>query len=181
MSNVEVVTLAAYLLGGEAVLVDIEDIAVKAFDLAPSRFCWRKYPERIDLRAIQYALKDACRAKVGLLSGSIKRGYMLSAKGSRWAQEIGQSAAQGEGARKASVEDLLEHERQRLRHTAAFGRFIAGETDRLDRRDFEEFARVNDYFPEHVRGERFTRLDHVVTGDDELTRLWSLLRERFLG
>ena len=34
LSNIEIITLAAYLLGGESRYVDTEDIAVKANDLS---------------------------------------------------------------------------------------------------------------------------------------------------
>ena len=40
-----------YLLGGETRRVDTEDIAVKANELAPGRFAWKKYPDQINLEA----------------------------------------------------------------------------------------------------------------------------------
>jgi len=40
-ANREIVTLAVYLLGGDAHWVDTEDIAKKANELAPGRFTWR--------------------------------------------------------------------------------------------------------------------------------------------
>ena len=42
LSNHEIVTLALYLLGGDTQYVDTEDIAVKANEVAPGRFTWRR-------------------------------------------------------------------------------------------------------------------------------------------
>ncbi|MFZ0829061.1 MAG: hypothetical protein WAO02_16730 [Verrucomicrobiia bacterium] len=46
LSNHEIVTLAVYLLGGDSKRIDTEDIAVKANELAPGRFNWRKYRDQ---------------------------------------------------------------------------------------------------------------------------------------
>ena len=39
LNNQEIVTLSVFLLGGDTALIDTEDIAVKANELAPGRFC----------------------------------------------------------------------------------------------------------------------------------------------
>jgi hypothetical protein len=41
-SNHAIVTLAVYLLGGETQRIDTEDIAVKANEIAPGCFAWRR-------------------------------------------------------------------------------------------------------------------------------------------
>ena len=38
LSNHEIVTLAAYLLGGDSKRIDTEDVAVKTNEIAPGRF-----------------------------------------------------------------------------------------------------------------------------------------------
>ena len=82
LTNYELATMAVALLGGEVEPVDREDIAVKLDELAPGRFAWRKYPERIDLVAVVNALLDAKRPKYGgLLVGSNLRGWMLTTSG----------------------------------------------------------------------------------------------------
>jgi hypothetical protein len=52
VSQVEVVTLAVYVLGGESAQLDTEDIAIKANEFAPGRFASRKYPTQINLELI---------------------------------------------------------------------------------------------------------------------------------
>ena len=49
LTNHEVVLLAVYLLGRETSPTDTEDIAVKADELAPGAFKWRKYPAQINM------------------------------------------------------------------------------------------------------------------------------------
>jgi hypothetical protein len=53
LSNHEIVTLAAYLLGGDTQYVDTEDVAVKANELAPGRFTWRKYRNQINIENVR--------------------------------------------------------------------------------------------------------------------------------
>ena len=45
LSNMEYVALAAYLLSAFEKPIDTEDIAIKAHEMAPERFCWKKYPD----------------------------------------------------------------------------------------------------------------------------------------
>jgi hypothetical protein len=65
LANHEIVTLAVYLLGGEAHKVDTEDIAKKSNELAPGRFTWRKYSDQINIEHIRAFLSDAKKPKNG--------------------------------------------------------------------------------------------------------------------
>ncbi|MGA2865834.1 MAG: hypothetical protein ABSF95_15285 [Verrucomicrobiota bacterium] len=77
LANHQIVTLAAYLLGGDAHKVDTEDIAKKANELAPGRFTWRKYPDQISIDAVRKGLWDATRTdKGGLLKGTARGGWI---------------------------------------------------------------------------------------------------------
>ena len=58
-SKSELVTIAVAFLSGEKAYVDREDVALKVNDIAPGRFNWRKYPDRIDLDAVGCALRGA--------------------------------------------------------------------------------------------------------------------------
>ena len=62
-SNHEIVTLAVYLLGGESKAIDTEDVAVKANEIAPGRFNWRKYPHQINIENVRTFLSDAKKPK----------------------------------------------------------------------------------------------------------------------
>ena len=56
LSNHEIVTLAVYLLGGDTQYVDTEDAAVKANELAPGRFTWRKCRDQINNNPVRKRL-----------------------------------------------------------------------------------------------------------------------------
>jgi hypothetical protein len=185
LSNIQIVTLAISELGGATQAVDIEDIAIQAYELAPKKFSWRKYPERIDLRVVQYALKDAASNRQGepLIKGSLKYGYMLTAVGLEWL-ENNQLVYGGELAqistRKQSTADKLSIEQARLLTSTAFIKFKSDKFEEIKYSDFQEFVRVNDYFPEHVRQKRYGVVENAVHGNPELEELWILLTEKFV-
>jgi hypothetical protein len=58
-ANYEIVTVALILFGGGTRSVDTEDIAVKANQIAPGRFAWRKYPDQINIDTVRKRLWDA--------------------------------------------------------------------------------------------------------------------------
>ena len=87
-SQVELVTLAVFILGGEEKRIDTEDVAMKAHELAPTRFAWRKYPNQINLELVRVYLSDGKSAeKGGYIEGSGKTGWTLTPSGLRWARE----------------------------------------------------------------------------------------------
>ena len=86
-SKPQSVTIAVALLGGDTVYVDHEDVPLKVNDIAPGRFNWRKYSERIDLDAVNGALRHAKKPQNGGLVHGLtnilepQRGDMLQPKG----------------------------------------------------------------------------------------------------
>ena len=183
LTNIDLVTLAVGRLGGASSPVDLEDVAIEAYELAPSRFCWKKYPEQIDIGAVRYALKDAGSRKPALISGGIRAGYMLTKKGLQLCGTI-ESMKGTIGAldlgRRGSADAILEEERARLRQTNAVTKYLRGESSQLTQRDFNEFARVNDYFPSNLRRKRFLKIENAVSRDDELNEIWTHLKRVFL-
>src|ERR671916_3010903 len=86
LSNMEVVVLAVYVLGGDQTPVDTEDAAMKANELAPGRFTWRKYPGQVSLEHVRVFLSDAKKPKYGsLLAGDGTKGWRLTPTGAAWA------------------------------------------------------------------------------------------------
>jgi hypothetical protein len=183
LSNPELVTIAVALLGGDIEYVDREDIAIEVSGIAPGRFNWRRYPERIDLDAVGVALRDAKKPKNGgLLVGSNARGWMLSPAGLKWVRATDLSAfqdAQSVQHRKGSISASQESECRRLRTTRAYALFIDGKSEAITLQDFYEFARVNEYFQNKARQRRYAVIDNAVVDDESLSGLWDLLKERF--
>jgi hypothetical protein len=179
LSNPQIVVIAVARLGGQAQFIHTEDVAVESFNLAPGKFGWRKYPERIDLDQVRRALDRASTTKPSLLNGNARRGWMLSKEGIHWIEENLSRLPMLSGHRRGSLADAIEIERIRLRETHAWQKFQTGSTDQLNTNDLFEFARVNEYFSDAKRLERFNIISSAVDGDPELTHLWQILQEKF--
>src|SRR5207247_2468881 len=76
LNSTQIIVLATYVLGGERQPIDTEDLAVKANELAPGRFSWRKYQDQINLELVRVYASDAKKeAKGALLRGSGDEGW----------------------------------------------------------------------------------------------------------
>lgn len=88
LSDKDIVLYALYLLGGWQKRIHTEDIALKCYEIAPSKFSWVKYPQYPDLATVRYAL-EKCGS---LVKGESERkrtvksigGRMLTDKGIQW-------------------------------------------------------------------------------------------------
>lgn len=182
--NLEIVTIAVSRLGGDIKPIHIEDIAIEAFKIAPKRFCWRKYPERIDLALVRDALANASKVRhKQLLRGSHKKGWMLTTGGLRWLQSLNIETLDGEfvetSVRKGSVVAALDVERERLRQSNAYIKFQSRHFKSIVASDFQEFLRINEYFPLRKRFERFQVVENAVAGDKQLSSVWRHLKAKF--
>lgn len=184
LTNSHLVTLAVMLLGGDTDYCDREDIAIKVNEIAPERFTWRKYPERIDLSAVGTALRDAKKPKNGsLVTGNNVRGWMLTSNGINLVNNLDIDFLDkriGLKHRRNSISENIEIERARLKGTLAYHLYISGEPEQITIEDFYQFARVNEYFKSRSKDRRFAIIDNAVDGDDELSRLWAFLKDKFL-
>ena len=182
-TTAELVTWAVYLLGGEQKRIDTEDVAVKAFELAPKRFRWRKYPEQINLELVRVCLSNAKKAENGeLLTGSGRTGWSLTQKGLAWLrsarsklQTLGKNDPQGPESRAGSVDSSRrDRERKRILSLPAWVRWSHGERS-VVLAEAREVFRLDSYSTSSVREAKLTRL-RAMFGDDEelspfLTRL----------
>lgn len=93
LSDKDIVLYALYLLGGWHERVHTEDIALKCYELAPSKFSWVKYPQYPDLAPARFALEAIKKTKFGaLVKGESERkrstesigGWILTASGVQW-------------------------------------------------------------------------------------------------
>ena len=182
-SNYQLVTIAVMLLGGDQDYTDTEDIAIKVDSIAPQRFGWRKYSDRIDLDSVRVALRDAKKPKNGsLLIGSNTEGWMLSPAGMRWCEsfDLGDMRSQQPiQHRRDSIAANLESERIRLRQSQAYHHFVEGHEDAITTQDFYQFARINEYFGEKARQRRYLIVGNAVAGDQALSKLWAILQVNF--
>lgn len=187
LSNHEIVTLAVYLLGGDSEPIDTEDVAVKANEIAPGRFTWRKYKEQINLEVVRVYLSDAKKkAKGAYVIGSGNIGWSLSAAGLKFTRSQVSSLERSEAAepRRAVGQDRvrLQRERARLMTTEAFIKIAKGGADALTQRDAESFFRIDSYVQGEARRRRIATVVNAHGDDPELGPaievLAALIKER---
>lgn len=178
-SNKEIVVLSVYLLGGESTYIDAEDIAVKANELAPGRFLWRKYKNQISLAAITKRLSDAKTA--GNLLGSFKGGWILSEKGLQYAKESINELKNIDLSRAPmnKREMILHHrEKERMLSSIAYEKVTSNEIDCITTKEAEDFFRVDDYVTGSARREKLTRIINTFGEDLELSQAIKILSEK---
>jgi hypothetical protein len=182
LSNPQIAVIAVARLGGDVRTIDSEDIAVIAYNIAPKRFCWRKYPDKIDIATVRFALSDAAKPNLALLLGSNKEGWMLSPGGVKWVSSLPtefEADDESNGTKRGSILAAQEAERARLHRTAAFAKFQLGDSKVISLIDFREFVRINEYFPERQRRERLAAIENAVLNDPALESLWQFMKKKF--
>jgi|SRR5579884_478210 len=172
LSNMEVITLAVYLLGGESRYLDTEDIAVRANELAPGRFTWVKYPEQINIHTIKTHLWDAKSDRKGcLLLGSEKDGWILTPNGLELARSRIDSIKGVQPTKKkltAAEQQWRRTERVRMLNSDAFRKLTAEGEDAVSSPEAEAFFRLNAYVIGEARERKINRVLNMFGDDVEL-------------
>jgi hypothetical protein len=172
LSNIEIVTLAVFLLGGNLNYVDTEEIAIKSNDIAPGRFAWRKYPNQINIEVIRKRLSDAKKTeKYGFLYGSVRKGWILTEKGLEVANRLYAEIDKHDLTRipRSKSESLrARKEKEKMIRSDAFQKFIQGNSDKISVVEAESFFRLDDYIRGNARKERITRIINTFGSDLEL-------------
>jgi hypothetical protein len=181
-ANLEVVTLAVYLLGGDTKRVDTEDIAIKANELAPGRFVWKKYPEQVNLEIVRVYLSDAKKPdKGGFLLGSGSDGWQLSERGLSFARSKAE-ALEGVDLSRAPLSARERQQRQmertRISTSDAFSQYQTGGRDRPTLDEIEAMFRVNAYVRGKARERKVTRIVNTFGDDPEIGKAVTELAER---
>lgn len=192
LTDKDIVLYALYLLDGWQKRVHTEDVALKCYQVAPSKFSWVKYPQYPDLAPARFALETAKKAKYGaLVNGESERkrtlenigGWMLTANGIQWIRANRSRIEQYLGKYRP-VGDRLSGDRKlkELLASAAFRKFRdRGEQAQISHAEFVEslVCTVN------TRGEVLNdRLEQLNSMAEELRReevknYVNFCRERF--
>jgi len=170
LTNEQVVVLALGSLGGSASVVDTEDVAIKADEIAPERFRWRKYPQNINIELIHTALRDAKRLG-GFVRGAGSEGWQLTAAGLGLIQRLKEQRLHSTPPRtrlNTKERAWLSRERARLFSEDAYRRFLLNGASSLTRRDAEHFFRLDDYVTGEHRAARIQRMINFFGSDAEL-------------
>lgn len=183
MSNHQIVTLAVYLCDGSSSPVGTEDVAVRANELAPGRFTWRKYAEQISLEHIRVYLSDAKKVKNGeLVIGTGDEGWMLTPAGQRFAEEH-ISAAPGTTRKRLSADEKrwVSRERARLLSCKATEKVIDDRVSEITQREAEQFFRLDDYVLGGARKRKISRVINLLGDDDKLGPVIHAVADRLEG
>lgn len=152
ISNLDIVVLAVYLLGGSSAVVDTEDVAIEANKLAPGRFTWRRHKSQINIEHVRVRLSEAKSPDNGcLLSGDGATGWQLTRAGLEHALGL-KDALKGVAVGRPRSSRLEDRRRRaeigRISTLPAWKKFSCGEA--ISRREAEAVYRLTDY----VRGRR---------------------------
>jgi hypothetical protein len=169
LANHQIVVVAAYLAGADSRRVDTEDIAVKANQIAPGRFSWRKYPDQINIDTVRKRLWDACKTEKGAyMRGSEKTGWLLTEQGLSFARK-NVSAVAGKKKRTTLKERAqLKSERGRLLTTDAFLKYKTRNISDVTLSEAEGFFRIDNYVTGEAREAKLLRILNAFSDDEEL-------------
>lgn len=174
-TNSDIAVIALYQLGGALRHMHQEDVALKAAQLSPKAFSWKKYPEQINLETVRLALKNELDAKGKRILGSIRDGWMLTPEGLSWCL-----ADSNEKIYQSPV-DQIRKEVARVKRTEAFTKIEANRLTELSEYDFKTLLRIDEYFSPRNRIERVAALANAAVIDKELLPVLSALKRcRFI-
>jgi len=189
ITKADIFLWALFRLGGAREFVDVEDVYVAAFELAPLRFCWRTRLDLPDLKKCSKALRDAEARKPPLLAKSSDRyKRQLTPEGFGWV-EVNQARLEAEledgaslrlvrNTQKTSDIRAREREKERLLGTAALQKIASGRASSVTPKDAEAFFRLNDYITGGARAAKIQRTLHMFDDDADLSEVVRLVAER---
>jgi hypothetical protein len=131
-NNQDVFIWALYVLGGADKDVDVEEVYLKSFELAPARLGWRTHPEIPDYKKTAKALQSIEAAThVGLVHRTSAYLRRLTVAGVHWVETY-KSILEGNysGEQPVRAAATNEHERRRvsLKSAKSFIVFLGGNT-----------------------------------------------------
>ena len=86
-NNQDVFIWALFVLGGSDREIDVEDIYLKAFEMAPARLGWRTRPDLPDYKKASKALQSVeAKTHVGLVHRTHSNARKLTANGVAWVE-----------------------------------------------------------------------------------------------
>lgn len=172
LANHEIVVLAVYLLGGESQSVDTEDVAVKASQIAPGRFSWRRYPDQINIETVRKRLWDATKPEKGaFILGSERDGWSLTPKGLAFAKEnvVSLNSAQLSKRRLSLHEKQWRRaERGRMLTSDAYLNIQTAGAESVTPKEADNFFRIDDYVTGTARDKKIARILNAFGDDPEL-------------
>ena len=181
-SNIEIVTLAVYLLGGNTNFIETEDIAVKSNELASGRFNWLKYPDQINIEKIRTSLSDAKKQKNGsYILGLHKDGWRLTEGGLNFSKKrINDLEHVNISRPPINKKEIAYYNREKIRmlSTKAYEKISNNNADAITIPEAEAFFRIDDYVKGEIRRQKIERIITTFNDDPDLNSVIQILAER---
>jgi hypothetical protein len=167
LSNTDIVVIAAFRVGAATQHADTEDIAVKANEIGPGRFTWKKYPDQINIDSVSKRLWDG--RKRGYLVGSERDGWLLTETGAALARKHRRSLNVEKKIRLSLNERKWRRmEKARLLVTSAHTKLTAGDASSITAREAEGFFRIDAYVSKSAMENKILRLLNAFSDDREI-------------
>jgi hypothetical protein len=179
-NNQDVFIWALYLLGGADREIDVEEIYLKAFELAPARLSWRTRTDLPDYKKTSKALQSAeSVSHVGLVHKTNPLARKLTSSGSHWieANRAIFETVYGGKAVAAPRSSAPEQFRTAFKSSATFQKLQRNAT--IDRIDLAEALGCSPSSPHQIWLSRIEQLERSadVMRDAELAEAALLIRQ----
>lgn len=167
LNIVEILLKAVFSIGGMQKSIDTEDIAQKAFKIAPENLSWKKYSDQIDLSKVKTNLYLAKKNK--FLEGNEKLGWMLSKKGLNEIEKTKKKSSNGFKLR-ILKEDLINQEKEisRIKSNEAFINFYKFKK-KPSIKQLENIFKVNVYTTEENIKKRIRTVINLCRSNENIT------------
>ena len=181
-NNQDVFIWALYLLGGSDQDVDVEEIYLKCFELAPARLGWRTKPEIPDYKKISKALQSVeAKTHVGLVHKVNEYNRRLTPEGVRWIENwklILEKTYSGRPVAASKSHNQYEMLRSDLKKSEIWPSFVAGNRQF----DLSDLASAVQLTPASPKSTWLTRVNNLsrsadVLDDNELREFSNFLEK----
>ena len=128
-NNQDVFLWALYILGGADRDVDVEDIYLKCFEMAPARLGWRTQPQLPDYKKTSKALQSVeSTTHVGLIHRPHKYSRRLTIDGIKWVEaykRILERVYSKQTVAASTTTNLFERTRQSIKKSSSWVVFLS--------------------------------------------------------
>ena len=152
-NNQDVFLWALYVLGGADRDVDVEDIYLKCFEIAPARLGWRTKPEIPDYKKTSKALQSVeATTHVGLIHRPHQYSRRLTIEGISWVEaykEILERVYSKQAVAASANTNMFERTRQAIKESSSWAAF-ENDPSQLDVADLAALLRCTATSPQET-------------------------------
>ena len=168
LPNLDIVTIALFILGNGTKSFDKEEIATKADEIAPIRFRWKTNPNMISDGLVWDALSNA-RKKGYVLENTTK--YLLTIEGVKYAQENIHKIKNYDQTRtrfNKKDKEVYENTKDRILRSSAYLKAKENKLSEIASNEFQNFFRINEYMDKKQIKEKIHKLKNMFINDKDL-------------